>query len=136
MQTPPTSPHRQQERARRVLRDINVSQDSSPHRRRLPFPASHRDENRPPSPRTTSPTPRTRPNARSLAQRKRRERETDQRAEPPPRKRQRNRRPRPEPDGPLNAYQLGQRRRRDREEAERIARENSMSRHFFRSYIR
>ncbi|KAF7334120.1 ATP-dependent DNA helicase [Mycena venus] len=36
METPPTSPQRQQSRQRQVLRDIHVSQDGSPHRRRIP----------------------------------------------------------------------------------------------------
>ncbi|KAJ6485220.1 hypothetical protein DFH09DRAFT_1458179 [Mycena vulgaris] len=116
MQTPPTSPQRHQYRARQILRDINVSQDNSPRRRRVP--ASF-DENRPPSPpRSSTPTPGSRANARSLAQAERRERERRDRAEDPPRIRKRKRPPRPELDGPPNARQLAQRKRRERERME------------------
>ncbi|KAJ6538288.1 hypothetical protein DFH09DRAFT_1090739 [Mycena vulgaris] len=116
MQTPPTSPQRHQYRARQILRDINVSQDNSPCRRRVP--ASF-DENRPPSPpRSSTPTPGSRANARSSAQAERRERERRDRAEDPPHIRKRKRPPRPELDGPPNARQLAQRKRRERERME------------------
>ncbi|KAJ6556569.1 hypothetical protein DFH09DRAFT_1084661 [Mycena vulgaris] len=94
MQTPPTSPQRHQYRARQILRDINVSQDNSPRRRRVP--ASF-DEN---------------------PQAERRERERRDRAEDPPRIRKRKRPPRPELDGPPNTRQLAQRKRRERERME------------------
>ncbi|KAJ7624193.1 hypothetical protein B0H17DRAFT_1151303 [Mycena rosella] len=119
MQTPPSSPQLQQQRTRQILRDINVSQDSSPHRRRLPRVPAYLDENRPPSSRTTSPTPRVRSNARALAQAERRERERRQREEEPPRVRIRKRPPpRPAPEGPPNARQLAQQKRRERERTE------------------
>ncbi|KAJ6472681.1 hypothetical protein C8R47DRAFT_1145868 [Mycena vitilis] len=121
MQTPPTSPQRQQHRTRQVLRDIRTVEDGSPHRRRVPASGA---ENIPPSSRAPSPTPRPRPNARSLAQAERRQQERQARAKEPPRVRQRKRPPRPAPEGPPTAQQLGQQRRRQREREER---ENRMS---------
>lgn len=126
METPPTSPQRQQYRTRQILRGINISQDGSPHRRRLPSVSC--DENIPPSARTTSPTPGARPNARSLGQLHRHARERREREEEPPRTRTRKRKrpPRCDPEGPLNARQFAQRARRDRERAEQVAQASDM----------
>ncbi|KAJ7478830.1 hypothetical protein B0H11DRAFT_1276887 [Mycena galericulata] len=124
MQTPPSSPQRFQQRTRQILREINASQDSSPHRRRVPsrsHASIYPDENHPPSPRPTSPTPEEGTNARSRAQKERRRRERLEREGEPPRVRQRKHPPRPDPEGPFNARQLAQRERRDRE---RAAKEN------------
>ncbi|KAJ7213085.1 hypothetical protein GGX14DRAFT_393284 [Mycena pura] len=121
MQTPPTSPQRQQHRTRQILRDIRTVQDGSPRRRRVPASG---DENMPPSSRMPSLTPRARPNARSLAQAERRQQERQARKKEPPRVHQRKRPPRPAPEGPPTAQQLGQQRRRQREREER---ENHMN---------
>ncbi|KAJ6507285.1 hypothetical protein C8R47DRAFT_1100787 [Mycena vitilis] len=95
MQTPPTSPQRQQHRTRQVLRDIRTVEDGSPHRRRVPASGA---ENILSSSRAPSPTPRPRPNARSLAQAERRQQERQAREKEPPRVRQRKRPPRPAPE--------------------------------------
>ncbi|KAJ6511603.1 hypothetical protein C8R47DRAFT_1095625 [Mycena vitilis] len=107
MQTPPTSPQRQQHRTRQVLRDIRTVEDGSPHRRRVPASGA---ENIPPSSRAPSPTPRPRPNARSLAQAERRQQERQAREKEPPRVRQRKRPPRPAPEERENEMNIDHRR--------------------------
>ncbi|KAJ7200524.1 hypothetical protein GGX14DRAFT_659745 [Mycena pura] len=128
MQTPPTSPQRQQHRTRQILRDIRTVQDGSPRRRRVPASG---DENMPPSSRMPSLTPRARPNARSLAQAERRQQERQAREKEPPRVHQRKRPPRPAPEGPPTAQQLGQQRRRQREREERENRMNANNHQFW-----
>ncbi|KAJ6514151.1 hypothetical protein DFH09DRAFT_1099706 [Mycena vulgaris] len=73
--TPPSTPHRHQERRRQNQRDIREAEDGSPRRRRVPLIPHTRDENEPPTATTGGAS------ARSLGQLRRYQ---GQRANPPP----------------------------------------------------